>query len=80
VLLSGRYALGFGDKTRPRNSPGVNALLDGAVSDNNAFVGTRYFALSHDIPRNQYNLWFFQWAVRSLPASCRITLSLACIC
>ena len=44
------------------NSPGINSLLNGAVSNNNAFVGTSYFAL-HELPNNQYYLWFFQWTV-----------------
>lgn len=54
----------FGDKTTPGNQPGANSLLEGAVSDNNAFVGTRYPALSHNFPNNQYYLFFFQWTVR----------------
>lgn len=52
-----RYAFGFGDKTTPDNSLGVNALLNGDISDNNPFIGTRYFALS-DITLNQLNLFF----------------------
>ena len=61
-----RYAFAFGDKTTPANSPGINSLLNGAISDNNPFVGTRYFGL-HNFPNNQYYLWFFQWTV-SAPA------------
>ena len=60
-----RYAFGFGDKTTPGNSPGVNSLLNVAVSSNNPFVGTRYFAL-HNLPLNQLNLWFFQWTVSTV--------------
>jgi hypothetical protein len=62
-------AIAFGDKTTPANQPGANSLLTGAVSDNNAFIGTRYFALGNDFPNNQYYLFFFQWTVRRLPTS-----------
>ena len=55
-----RYAIGFGDRTTPDHSPGVN----GGVSRNNVFMGTRYFAMK-DLPWNQFNLWFFQWTVRN---------------
>lgn len=50
------------------NSPGINSLVTGAISDNNPFVGTRYFAL-HEFPNNQYYLWFFQWTVSPLRES-----------
>ena len=70
-----RYAIGFGDRTSAGLSgvgtnsagyPGVN----GGVSTNNPFLGTRFFAM-HDLPWNQYNLWFFQWTVRP-PLSARV--------
>ena len=63
-----RYAIGFGDRTsdglsgvgsNPAGYPGVN----GGVSTNNPFLGTRFFAMK-DLPWNQYNLWYFQWTVR----------------
>ena len=56
-------AIAFGDKTTPANQPGANSPLTGAVSNNNAFTGTRYFALSNNFPNNQYYLFFFQWTV-----------------
>ena len=65
-----RYAIGFGDRTTDGLSgvgtnsagyPGVN----GGVSTNNPFLGTRFFAMK-DLPWNQYNLWYFQWTVRPL--------------
>ena len=99
-----RYAIGFGDKTFPENMPGVN----GGLSVNNAFIGTRcavllpllnrddacmhsvlrciycalltldaacrYFAMQN-LPWNQYNLWFFQWSVRTCPARIRAVRS-----
>ena len=55
----GRYVIGFGDQTNPDYAPGVN----GGISANNPFIGTRFFAL-HNLPWNQYNFWFFQWTVR----------------
>lgn len=57
VLCS--YAFALGDRTEPDYMPGVN----GGLSTNNAFIGTRFFAMSK-LPWNQYNLWFFQWTVR----------------
>ena len=64
------YAIGFGDRTGPGLSgvtntayggyPGVN----GGTSTNNPFLGTRFFAMK-DLPWNQYNLWYFQWTVRT---------------
>ena len=50
-----RYALGFGDTS--------TSVLGASVSDNNAFVGTQFFAM-HKMPWSQFNLWFFQWTVR----------------
>ena len=55
-----RYAIGFGDRTNPDYSPGAN----GGLSTNNAFLGTRFFGM-HNLPWNQFNLWFFQWTVRN---------------
>jgi Amt family ammonium transporter len=57
------WAIAFGDKTTPSNAPGANGLVSDptAVSDNNAFIGTRYFALGNDFPNNQYYLFFFQY-------------------
>jgi Amt family ammonium transporter len=60
------FAFAFGDKTDPAASLdqqtfGLNAGLTGAVSVNNAFVGTRYFALGNNFPMNSYYLFFFQW-------------------
>lgn len=60
------YAFAFGDKTctdtaTDTNKPGINSLINGDVSCNNAFVGTRYFGL-HELPNNQYYLFFFQWS------------------
>lgn len=43
------YAFAFGDAT---NANGDNI--------NNAFIGTRNFAL-HNLPTSKYNSWFFQW-------------------
>jgi Ammonium Transporter Family len=65
-------AIAFGDKTTPSNAPGANGLVSDptAVSDNNAFIGTRYFALGNDFPNNQYYLFFFQYTVRLTPAPC----------
>ena len=87
-----RYAFAFGDTTTPADSPGVNALLNDAVSDNIAFVGTRYFAL-HNFPNNQYYLWFFQWTVSApcrgaaeminwicMPCQCRLWWQLLTCC
>ena len=63
------YAIGFGDRTGPGLSnvptnnggyPGVN----GGTSTNNPFLGTRFFAMK-DLPWNQFNLWYFQWTVRT---------------
>ncbi len=68
-MLRASFAFAFGDKTNPPNGLGaytfgLNAGIDGAVSVNNAFVGTRYFALSGNFPMNSYYLFFFQWTVR----------------
>ena len=79
-----RYAIGFGDRTGDglsgvvESSPNVSGYpgVNGGTSTNNPFLGTRFFALKN-LPWNQYNLWYFQWTVRSLPCPdpCCIAIS-----